>query len=93
LHARAILGLPVNTGLRGAGASAVILGGINAKGIVYEGLDQALAVPDSEVRLFGKPEAFAKRRMGVALATAESVHEARRKAAKAASLVVIKPVL
>jgi phosphoribosylglycinamide formyltransferase 2 len=93
LHARAILGLPVNTGLRGAGASAVILGGINAKGIVYEGLDQALAVPDSEVRLFGKPEAFVKRRMGVALATAENVHEARHKAAKSASLVVVKPVL
>jgi len=93
LHARAILGLPVNTGLKGVGASAVILGGINAKGVVYEGLDQALAVPDSEVRLFGKPEAFVKRRMGVALATAESILEARHKAVKAASLVVIKPVL
>jgi phosphoribosylglycinamide formyltransferase 2 len=93
LHARAILGLPVNTGLQGAGASAVILGGISAKGVVYEGLDQALAVPDSEIRLFGKPEAFVKRRMGVALATAESVPEARNKAVEAASLVVIKPVL
>jgi len=93
LHARAILGLPVNTSLQAVGASAVILGGINAKGVVYEGLDQALAVPDSEVRLFGKPEAFAKRRMGVALATAESVDEARHKAVKAASLVVVKPVL
>lgn len=93
LHARAILGLPVNTGLQRVGASAVILGGINANGFVYEGLDQALAIPDSEVRLFGKPEAFVNRRMGVALATAESVDEARQKAAKAASLVVIKPVL
>ena len=93
LHARAILGLPVNTGLQRVGASAVILGGINAKGVVYEGLAQALAVPDSEVRLFGKPEAFVNRRMGVALATAESVDEARHKAVKAASLVVIKPVL
>jgi phosphoribosylglycinamide formyltransferase 2 len=93
LHARAILGLPVNTGLQGAGASAVILGGVNAKGVVYEGLDQALAVPDSQVRLFGKPEAFVKRRMGVALATAESVPEARHKALKAASLVVVKPVV
>jgi phosphoribosylglycinamide formyltransferase 2 len=93
LHARAILGLPVNTGLQGPGASAVILGGINAKGVVYEGLDQALAVPDSQVRLFGKPEAFVKRRMGVALATAESVPEARHKAVKAASLVVVKPVV
>jgi phosphoribosylglycinamide formyltransferase 2 len=93
LHARAILGLPVNTGLQGVGASAVILGGVNAKGVVYEGLAQALAVPDTEVRLFGKPEAFVNRRMGVALATAESVDEARRKAVKAASLVVVKPVL
>jgi phosphoribosylglycinamide formyltransferase 2 len=91
LHARAILGLPVNTGLQRVGASAVILGGINANGFVYEGLDQALAVPDSEVRLFGKPEAFVNRRMGVALATADNVDEARLKAVKAASLVVIKP--
>jgi phosphoribosylglycinamide formyltransferase 2 len=75
------------------GASAVILGGINAKGVVYEGLAQALAVPDTEVRLFGKPEAFVRRRMGVALATAESIDEARHKAAKAASLVVTKSVL
>jgi len=93
LHARAILGLPVNTGLQGAGASAVILGGVNAKGVVYEGLAQALVVPDTEVRLFGKPEAFVKRRMGVALASAESVDDARHKAVKAASLVVVKPVL
>jgi phosphoribosylglycinamide formyltransferase 2 len=93
LHARAILGLPVDTGLNRVGASAVILGGINAKGVVYEGLAQALAVPDSEVRLFGKPEAFVNRRMGVALATAESVDEARHNAVKAASLVVIKPGL
>jgi len=93
LHARAILGLPVNTGLQKTGASAVILGGVNAKGVVYEGLAQALAVPGSEVRLFGKPEAFVNRRMGVALATAESVDEARHKAVKAASLVVVKPVL
>jgi phosphoribosylglycinamide formyltransferase 2 len=93
LHARAILGLPVNTGLQRVGASAVILGGINAKGVVYEGLAQALTIPDSEVRLFGKPEAFVKRRMGVALASAESVDEARTRALKTASLVVIKPVL
>jgi phosphoribosylglycinamide formyltransferase 2 len=93
LHARAILGLPVNTGLQKVGASAVILGGINAKGVVYEGLAQALAIPDSEVRLFGKPEAFVKRRMGVALANAESVDEARHKAVKAASLVVVKAAL
>ena len=93
LHARAILGLPVNTDLQRAGASAVILGGINAKGVVFKGLAQALVVPDSEVRLFGKPEAFVNRRMGVALASAENVDEARNKATKAASLVVVKSVI
>ncbi|MDD5461549.1 MAG: formate-dependent phosphoribosylglycinamide formyltransferase [Methylococcales bacterium] len=92
LHARAILGLPVDVGLRRAGASAVILGGVDAKGVVFEGLAQALGVPDSEVRLFGKPEAFLNRRMGVALATAENVDEARVKAIKAAKLIVIKSV-
>ncbi|MDD1609304.1 MAG: formate-dependent phosphoribosylglycinamide formyltransferase [Methylococcaceae bacterium] len=91
LHARAILGLPVNTQLQKIGASAVILGGIDATGVVYEGLAQALAVPDSEVRLFGKPEAFVNRRMGVALASAPNVNEARANAVKAASLIVIKP--
>ena len=93
LHARAILGLPVNTDLQRAGASAVILGGINAQGVVFEGLAQALSIPDSEVRLFGKPEAFVNRRMGVALASAENVDEARNKATKAASLVVVKSVI
>jgi phosphoribosylglycinamide formyltransferase 2 len=91
LHARAILGLPVDTGLQRMGASAVILGGIDAKAVVYEGLAQALAVPDSEVRLFAKPEAFVNRRMGVALATAETIDEARIRAVKAANLIVIKP--
>ncbi|MCX7098312.1 MAG: formate-dependent phosphoribosylglycinamide formyltransferase [Methylococcales bacterium] len=93
LHARAILGLPVNPSLARIGASAVILGGVDAQGVVYEGLAQALSVPDTEVRLFGKPEAFVNRRMGVALACAASVEEARQKAVLAASLVVIKPVL
>jgi phosphoribosylglycinamide formyltransferase 2 len=91
LHARAILGLPVSTALQKIGASAVILGGINAKAVVYDGLAQALNVPDSEVRLFGKPEAFIRRRMGVALANAENTDEARVKAATVASLIVIKP--
>ncbi len=91
LHARAILGLPVDAGIHSVGASAVILGGLDAQGVVYEGLDKALAVPASEVRLFGKPEAFTNRRMGVALATAEIVDEARNRAVKAASMIVIKP--
>jgi len=90
LHARAILGLPVDTSLQKTGASAVILGGINAKGVVYKGLSQALAVPTSAIRLFAKPEAYTYRRMGVALATAATVEEARTRAVQAASLVSIE---
>ncbi|MGZ8189228.1 MAG: formate-dependent phosphoribosylglycinamide formyltransferase [Methylosarcina sp.] len=91
LHARAILGLPVDTTLTRVGASAVILGKFNGHDLVYEGLAEALAVPDSEVRIFAKPESFVNRRMGVALASANSIEEARKRAVKAASLVVINP--
>lgn len=87
LHARAILGLPVNTALRAPGASAVIYGGVDAEGIVFDGVDEALRVPQTELRLFGKPESFAKRRMGVALAYAENVDTARDRAKEAASKV------
>ncbi len=87
LHARAILGLPVDTSLRVPGASAVIYGGREEKGIAFEGVAAALAVPGSEVRLFGKPESFKKRRMGVALARAETVDAARARAREAAGLV------
>jgi phosphoribosylglycinamide formyltransferase 2 len=90
LHARAILGLPVDTSLRSAGASAVIYGGVEAKGIAFEGVAEALAIPGSEVRLFGKPESFKMRRMGVALVRAETVELARSRAKQAAGL--IKPV-
>ncbi|WFP52073.1 formate-dependent phosphoribosylglycinamide formyltransferase [Methylomonas sp. EFPC3] len=90
LHARAILGLPVNTALDRTAASAVILGGIDAKAVSYQGLERALAIPDTDVRLFGKPEAFAARRMGVALATGETVEAARAKAVQAASSVAIQ---
>jgi phosphoribosylglycinamide formyltransferase 2 len=89
LHARAILGLPVNTALLNHAASAVILGGIDAKAVVYSGLEKALAVSETEVRLFAKPEAFVSRRMGVALATAENVLDARAKAVKAANLITV----
>jgi phosphoribosylglycinamide formyltransferase 2 len=91
LHARAILGLPVDTSLRAPGASAVIYGGVEAKGIAFEGVAEALAVPDSELRLFGKPESFTKRRMGVALARGGDIDEARTRAKQAASLV--KPLI
>jgi phosphoribosylglycinamide formyltransferase 2 len=87
LHARAILGLPVDTSLRTPGASAVIYGGVAAKGIVFDGVADALAVPGTDLRLFGKPESFEKRRMGVALARADDVQTARRNAKRAASTV------
>ncbi|MDD2685924.1 MAG: formate-dependent phosphoribosylglycinamide formyltransferase [Gallionella sp.] len=88
LHARAILGLPVNTALRAAGASAVIYGQMEAQGIAFKGVDEALRVPQSDIRLFGKPEAFARRRMGVALANGQDTDEARARAKLAASKVV-----
>ena len=65
LHARAILGLPVNTAMKSPGASAVIYGGVEAKGVVFDGVDEALRVPNSDLRLFGKPESFMKRRMEI----------------------------
>lgn len=87
LHARAILGLPVDTSLRRPGASAVIYGGLEATGIAYEGVAEALQVPESDLRLFGKPESHVKRRMGVAVAAADSTDEARQRAKLAASRV------
>ena len=87
LHARAILGLPVDVSLREAGASAVIYGQHETKSLAFEGVDAALAVPNSDIRLFGKPESFLKRRMGVALATGSDVEEARSRAILAASFV------
>jgi phosphoribosylglycinamide formyltransferase 2 len=91
LHARAILGLPVSTALKAPGASAVIYGGVDAKAIAFDGLAEALRVPQTEVRLFGKPESYTKRRMGVALAIGKDTDEARQRAKLAASLV--KPVV
>jgi phosphoribosylglycinamide formyltransferase 2 len=90
-HAKAILGLPVNVALRAPGASAVIYGQHDAAGIAFEGVAEALRVPGSDIRLFGKPESFARRRMGVALATADDVDTARARAKEAAAKV--KPVI
>ena len=87
LHARAILGLPVSTALKSPGASAVIYGGVDAQGIAFDGVADALAVPQTDIRLFGKPESFTKRRMGVALAWADDVDTARTRAKQAAALV------
>ncbi len=87
LHARAILGLPVDTTLRNPGASAVIYGGVDGVDMVFDGVEEALAVPGTDLRLFGKPESFIKRRMGVALARHEDVEVARERARLAASKV------
>ena len=87
LHARAILGLPTDVSLREPGASAVIYGGMDAKGIAFEGVAEALAIPGADLRLFGKPESFARRRMGVALARAETTDIARARASEAAGKV------
>jgi phosphoribosylglycinamide formyltransferase 2 len=87
LHARAILGLPVDTSVKTAGASAVVYGGVDAQGIVFDGVAEALAEPGTDLRLFGKPESFVKRRMGVALARDESVEAARAKAKRVAAKV------
>jgi len=87
LHARAILGLPVDTALRSAGASAVIYGGLDARGIAYQGVAEALAVPGTELRLFGKPESFTRRRMGVALAYGDDADDCRERARSAAGKV------
>ena len=87
LHARAILGLPVDVELRSPGASAVIYGGVDAPNLVFDGVAEALSVPQSELRLFGKPESFVKRRMGVAVAAADDVDTARQRARTAAACV------
>jgi phosphoribosylglycinamide formyltransferase 2 len=87
LHARAILGLPVSSTMKAPGASAVIYGGMQAKAIAFDGVDAALAVEGTELRLFGKPESTVKRRMGVALARGRDTNEARERAKRAASLV------
>lgn len=87
LHARAILGLPVDTTCKTPGASAVIYGGVDASGVVFDGVDEALRVPRTDIRLFGKPESFVKRRMGVVLAYDADIDVARANAAEAASRV------
>jgi phosphoribosylglycinamide formyltransferase 2 len=90
LHARALLGLPVDTALRGPAASSVIYGGIEAKAIRYEGVAEALSEPGTDLRLFGKPESFVKRRMGVALATDATVDQARAKALRVSGAIRVK---
>jgi phosphoribosylglycinamide formyltransferase 2 len=90
LHARALLGLPTDVTLRSPGASRVIYGGVDAKAVMFEGMDKALAVPGSDLRLFGKPESFVKRRLGVGLAFADSLELARERARTVASAITVK---
>lgn len=89
LHARAILGLPVDTTLNRPGASAVIYGGVEAEGVAFENVDEALREPGTQLRLFGKPVSYEKRRMGVAIAYDETLETARSKAARAAGVVKV----
>lgn len=90
LHARAILGLPVDVSLTCSGASAVIYGGHDSDSLSFSGLEAALEVPNSDVRLFGKPTSFVRRRMGVALATGKDIQEARDSAQKVVNCIQTK---
>jgi phosphoribosylglycinamide formyltransferase 2 len=92
LHARALLGLPVDTSLRQPGASSVIYGGVDAHAVTFHGVAQALAEPGTDLRLFGKPESFVKRRMGVGLATAATIDAAREKALRVSGAVKVQAV-
>ncbi len=89
LHARAILGLSVNTTRHSQAASAVIYAGVDANDLSYSNLNLALQHPDTDLRLFGKPEGFKRRRMGVATARAETTDQARQLAQAAADQVVV----
>ncbi|HRQ64120.1 MAG TPA: formate-dependent phosphoribosylglycinamide formyltransferase [Xanthomonadaceae bacterium] len=91
LHVRAILGLPIPTiRQHGASASCALLGEGHGAGPAYDGVAGALAEPDTALRLFGKPEVQGKRRLGVTLALADSIDEARAKARRAAGCIGIR---
>ena len=90
LHARAILGLPVNTARHSTAASAVIYAGVDDKNLSFNGLNLALANPNTDLRLFGKPEGFKRRRMGVATARAETTAQARELAQHTAQQVSVQ---
>ncbi|OTH00768.1 formate-dependent phosphoribosylglycinamide formyltransferase [Acinetobacter sp. ANC 4973] len=90
LHARAILGLPVNTTRHSVAASAVIYAGVDDRNLSFSGLNLALANPNTDIRLFGKPEGFKRRRMGVATARAETTDQARELALHTATQVSVQ---
>jgi phosphoribosylglycinamide formyltransferase 2 len=90
LHARAILGLPIpNVRTHGPSASSVLIVDGNSDRVRFDGLEQALREPDTQIRLFGKPEVKGHRRMGVALARGETVAEALEKAKRAAAAITV----
>jgi len=90
LHARAILGLPVNTTRHSIAASAVIYAGVDDNNLSFSGLNLALAHPNTDLRLFGKPEGFKRRRMGVATARAETTEQARELALHTATQISVQ---
>lgn len=91
LHARAILGLPVPAVRQlGPAASAVILPEGDSTDVTYAGLESALSQPDTQLRLFGKPELNGRRRMGVALAKGDDLASARDRATMVAGLVKVE---
>lgn len=89
LHARAILGLPVNTARHSVAASAVIYAGVDDRNLSFSGLNLALADGNTDLRLFGKPEGFKRRRMGVATSRAENIEQARELALQVANQVSV----
>lgn len=90
LHARAILGLPVNTTRHSVAASAVIYAGVDDNNLSFGNLQNVLAQPNTDLRLFGKPEGFKRRRMGVVTVRAESTDQARDIAQQAAQSVAVQ---
>jgi len=91
LHARAILGLPIPViRQHGPAASSVVLVSGNSTSMRYTGLDAAISEPDTDLRLFGKPEVSGQRRLGVTLALAETIDEARAKANRASASIKVE---
>ena len=90
LHVRAVLGLPIDVTLTTPGASVVLHADDQSRSVSYTGLADALAVSEADVRLFGKSTSYDGRRMGLALATGETVETARQRAAEAAAKISIE---
>ncbi len=91
LHARAILGLPIPViRQHGPAASSVVLVSGDSNSMRYSGLDAAISEPDTDLRLFGKPEVSGQRRLGVTLALADTIDEARAKANRASASIKVE---